>query len=112
MEKAKSALVSSEQGWLMEFYPESNQKYGGYSFIMQFDNNQQVTVYSEIADGSAKSYYSVIAEDGPVLTFDTYNPIKHYFDTPNSSRYQAYEVEVEYVICEVSSPLIYGGNRS
>lgn len=106
MEKAKSTLVSSEQGWLIEIYPESHQKYGGYSFIMQFDNNQQVTVYSEIAAGSAKSYYNVIAEDGPVLTFDTYNPIKHYFDTPNSSRYQAYEGEVEYVICEVSDALV------
>lgn len=106
MEKAKKTLVSSENGWLMEVYPEGNQKYGGFSFIMIFDQEQQVTVYSEISSGSFKSYFNVIAEDGPTLIFDTYNPISHFFATPNSSRYQAYEGEVEYVICEVADELI------
>ena len=106
IDKAKSTLVSSEQGWLMEIYPESSQKYGGYSFIMKFDEDQSVTVWSEIGDGSFKSYFNVISEDGPVLIFDTYNPISHFFATPNSSLYQAYEGEVEYVICEVADDLI------
>jgi hypothetical protein len=106
IEKAKSTLVSSEKGWLMEIYPESTQKYGGYAYIMQFAEDQRVTVYSELSSESATSYYNVTAEDGPVLIFDTYNAVKHYFDTPNSSRYQAYEGEVEYVICEVSSDLV------
>ncbi len=106
IDKTKTTLVSSGQGWLMEIYPESNQKYGGYSFIMQFDEDQCVTVYSELKDGSSKSYFNVISEDGPVLVFDTYNPLSHFFATPNSSRYQAYEGEVEYVVCEVEDDLI------
>ncbi|MGN1214940.1 MAG: DUF4302 domain-containing protein, partial [Candidatus Cryptobacteroides sp.] len=106
MDKARTTLVSSEQGWLMEVYPEGSQKYGGFAFILQFTEDQKVTVYSELADWSATGFFNVIAEDGPVLIFDTYNPIMHFFATPNSSRYQAYEGEVEYVICEVSDELI------
>ncbi len=106
MEKARKALVSSEQGWLMELYPESSQKYGGYAFILKFGEDQKVTAYSEIEEGTSTGYFNITAEDGPVLIFDTYNVIMHFFATPNSSRYQAYEGEVEYVICEVSDKLI------
>ncbi|MGN0201615.1 MAG: DUF4302 domain-containing protein [Candidatus Cryptobacteroides sp.] len=106
MEKARKALVASEQGWLMELYPEGSQKYGGFAFILKFDTDQKVTVYSELDEGSSTGYFNVSAEDGPVLIFDTYNVFMHYFATPNSSRYQAYEGEVEYVICDVSDNLI------
>ena len=99
MEKARKALVASEQGWLMELYPESSQKYGGYAFILKFGEDQKVTAYSEIEEGTSTGYFNITAEDGPVLIFDTYNVIMHFFATPNSSRYQAYEGEVEYLIC-------------
>lgn len=106
MDKARKALVSSEQGWLMEMYPEGSQKYGGYAFILQFTEDQKVTAYSELGTGSSAGFFNIISEDGPVLIFDTYNLFLHFLSTPNSSQYQAYEGEFEYVICDVSDKLI------
>lgn len=109
IDKTKSTLVSAENGWLMEIYPEKTQRYGGYAFVLKFDKDMQVTIHSELSEDiteSETSFYQVSSEDGPVLIFDTYNPLQHFFATPNSSRYQAYEGEVEYVVCDVKSDLI------
>lgn len=106
---AKKALVAPENGWLMEIYPESTQKYGGYAFVLKFDEDMKVTAYSEIAKDitqSVTSFYQVTGEDGPVLIFDTYNSLLHFFATPTSSSYQAYQGEVEYVVCDVKSDQI------
>lgn len=109
MESAKATLIGSQDGWLLEMYPEGSQRYGGYAFIMKFDADQQVTVYSEIASKfnvPATSLYKLSSEDGACLTFDTYNEYIHFFSTPNSSRYQAYEGEFEFIVCDVKSDLI------
>ena len=37
-------LVSSEHGWLMEYYPHSSQIYGGFNYIMKFKEGDKVTI--------------------------------------------------------------------
>ena len=40
-------LVSSEHGWLMEYYPHSSQIYGGFNYIMKFKEGDKVTISTD-----------------------------------------------------------------
>ena len=91
-------LESSEGGWLLEYYAEDEQSYGGYPYILKFANGE-VTAYFQLADDleeTKTSYYKLVADDGPVLTFDTYNEYIHYFSTPDIVNYQALQGDYEY----------------
>lgn len=100
----KALLVSPELGWKLDYYPESNQKYGGYAFTLKFDE-QKVTVASEITEDyalTASSYYSLKSDMGPTLNFDTYNNILHYLADPGvnagGGTGKGYEGDYEFVI--------------
>lgn len=70
----KEILSSSTNGWLLEYYPEKNQSYGGYSYVLKFTSSK-VEAFIELADAesSEESLYQLIADDGPVISFDMYN---------------------------------------
>ncbi|WP_286850398.1 MULTISPECIES: DUF4302 domain-containing protein [unclassified Proteiniphilum] len=87
LESTRVVLTGAENGWLMEYYPSSQQTYGGFNVLAKFSESE-VTIASEIAefDTSEKSTYSLKQSAGPVLSFDTYNEIFHTFSDPNSSK--------------------------
>ena len=104
----KEVLMSSENGWVLNYFPDRNQSYGGYAYTVKFDS-QNVTVGSELAGDGAEtitSTYALDNEDGPVLTFDTYNAFMHYFATPTGSSgaggYEAYDGDFIFIIMGVS----------
>lgn len=94
----KELLSSSDNGWIMHYYAEKNQSYGGYNLLLQFTDDQ-VVAYGEIS-GSASSndtsLYKVTNDDGAVLTFDTYNEIIHYFATPSANNPDALQGDYEF----------------
>lgn len=77
-------LKNADNGWLMKIYPESNQIYGGSNILVKFEDNSKVTVMSERGGASKteSSMFSLIADNGPVISFDTYNELFHYFSEP------------------------------
>ncbi len=77
-------LTDAANGWLMEYYPEAQQSYGGYNVLLKFGTDGKVTAASELYDGSdmVTSLYSVKQSAGIVLSFDTYNEIFHFFSDP------------------------------
>ena len=93
----KALLESSEKGWLFEYYPEANQSYGGYAYVLNFKDGN-VTAYFELSDESAVSTFKMTSDDGPVIAFDTYNENLHFFANPSASQYQGYEGDYEYNI--------------
>lgn len=111
LEKARTVLTSSEHGWLFEIFPKSTTEYGGYAFICKFDE-QTATITAEPLPGSGapkgtdQCYYKLGTEDGPILIFDTYSPIMHYFAEGTGSGYQAYGGDTEYVIDEITDDVI------
>ncbi|MDO4163956.1 MAG: DUF4302 domain-containing protein [Bacteroides sp.] len=108
MSEAKAVLVSSEEGWVFEMYPESSQSYGGYVFTVRFDD-EYVYARTELAGDNTSeisSYYKMTDDNGPVLSFDTYNTYLHYFSTPSSSAYEAYEGEFEFVVVSATEDLV------
>lgn len=78
-------LTGAENGWLMEYYPEMQQKYGGYNTLVKFDKDGKVSVSSDVYEPTAMatSLYSVKQSAGIILSFDTYNEIFHFYSDPN-----------------------------
>lgn len=97
-------LASAENGWLMKYYiGEEPNKNGGFNLIVKFDKSGEATITSEYYVGIEKtSLYSVISDQGPILTFDTYNPIIHEFAEPQGSPYTD-EGDYEFILQEVSA---------
>lgn len=87
---------SSEAGWAMEYYPsmetytpsdDYNIKSLGYLMLVDFDKDGSVKVgmNNRVTDNvyeEATSLWEVIADNGPVLTFSTYNENLHFFSDP------------------------------
>lgn len=108
LSEVKNVLMSAENGWLLEMFPSSSRKYGGYAFVVRFDE-EKVYAHSELAVNSnleVESLYKMTDDDGPVLSFDTYNALLHYLSTPSSGAYEAFQGEFEFVIMEATSDYI------
>ena len=90
-------LTNNGQGrrWQMEYF--SNTEEPGYIYLMTFYGDGSVKISgsnkwinyvqsgqmsSKSAFGSAMSMWDVIADNGPVLSFNTYNPYFHLFADP------------------------------
>jgi hypothetical protein len=84
-EYTKVLTEQGSSGWIMEYFPADG-AYGGYTVLMSFDANGNVTVASDITDEHPDSvftsYYKMKQSAGIVLSFDTYNDIFHYFSDP------------------------------
>ncbi len=120
LNNVKKVLTSSEKGWILNYYPDREQSYGGAVYTLQFDD-EKVTVSSELTDGllEEQSLYSLKNEDGPVLMFDTYNEQMHYFATPTGSSgaggYEAYDGDFIFIVMNISedqNTITLKGNRS
>ena len=106
IDHARQVLRSAEYGWEFEYYPSATLAYGGVVYTVKFDSLTANVGCSLIADSTETSYYRLTNDNGPVLTFDTYNSLLHYFSTPNSDEYEAKGGEFEFVIDSIADDLI------
>ena len=109
LSNTKKVLTSAENGWLLNYYPDRDQSYGGTPYVLKF-SDETVEVSSELAGDptySVESTYVLRNEDGPVLMFDTYNELMHYFATPSGSSgaggYEAYDGDFIFIILGISA---------
>ncbi|MEI2271001.1 DUF4302 domain-containing protein [Sphingobacterium sp. ML3W] len=82
VQQAYTVLQANKAGWMMKFYPSSNQEFGGYTIFTKFISKEEVSVASDPFSGFKTSTYSVNPESGPVLSFDGYNKNIHWFSEP------------------------------
>ena len=83
-------LTASPNGWAVQLYPTTQNEapYGtGYLLMFRFHANKSVdaSMNNLLSNGkylSATSSWDVITDNGPVLSFDTYNPVVHAFSDP------------------------------
>ncbi|MDE7406933.1 MAG: DUF4302 domain-containing protein, partial [Muribaculaceae bacterium] len=84
-------LVDKGGKWAMEYF--TNEEEPGYVFVMTFNKNGGVEVtgmnkYVDLeynttnAAHTAESAWEIITDNGPVLTFNTYNDVFHIFSRP------------------------------
>jgi hypothetical protein len=86
----KELLTGSQNGWITEYYPEKSHSIGGYTMFLKFLADGRVTASCETATNvpahtTDTSQYDVFAEQGPILSFSTYNRVMHYFSEPLGS---------------------------
>ena len=105
-------LESQPQGWVLDFYP-SDRIEGGVAYTACFKDGQvTMSCEQEInnTDISKKfpkgtehtSTYQIISETGVLLTFDTYNPIFHYWSQPFKGHAKGYESDYEFTFISAS----------
>ncbi|MCS3553162.1 MULTISPECIES: DUF4302 domain-containing protein [unclassified Sphingobacterium] len=82
VQNAYTVLQGNKAGWMMKFYPSKNQEFGGYTIFTKFISNEKVSIASDPIAGVETSSYAVVAESGPVLTFNGYNKSIHWFSEP------------------------------
>lgn len=81
LKKNDEALKAAEYGWIATIYPGSaaGNAFGGYSFYVQFLDNNRVRMMGDFNEESAtsimESSYHLKALQRPTLVFDTYNYI-------------------------------------
>lgn len=84
--KEYSDVLTADGGlWTMEYF--SNEEEPGYLFVMKFDKDGSVTISAnhKWIGGQFKqetSIWKMIADNGPVLSFDSYNTLFHIFSDP------------------------------
>ena len=95
-------LETAENGWILEYYPDSDVSYGGYVYHLSFADGKVSALFQLAAnlDEPVSSLYKMVGDDGPVLSFDTYNSYIHYFATPSggSANYQGKRGDTEFKI--------------
>lgn len=79
-------LTDAPNGWVMQYF--TNEREPGYLYLMKFDKNTSVKIAANnkwIGDTYKEetSMYDFITDNGPVLTFNTFNTIFHVFSDPN-----------------------------
>jgi hypothetical protein len=88
-DEVKQLLCSAENGWVMEYFPNSTSK--GYNMLCRFDESGTVTFASDheyLRNSQAGKYtestslYELLKEDGPVLSFNTWNDVLTVFVDP------------------------------
>ncbi len=103
-------LTSADYGWEFEYYPSSDLSYGGIVYTVRFDSLTATVGCSLIPDSTATSLYRITNDNGPVLTFDSYNPLMHYFSTPSAGEYEGKGGEFEFVVDSIGDDqiVLYG----
>lgn len=97
-------LIGASKGWLVDYYPEKNYSMGGYVMHWKFNEDGSVDVACEAgvngipAGQSVTSLWAVKPGHGPILSFDTYNEVLHYFCQPSQSDIDGLAGDYEFVI--------------
>ncbi len=104
----KTLLESASNGWELHLWTGKDYSGGGYTYFMKFANDK-VTVSGDIAPADMKttSSYDVIADQGPVLTVNTYNEIFHYLAQPSMTDDDGEQQDYEFVIMRTTNDSIY-----
>lgn len=104
----KALLESASNGWELHLWTGKEYSAGGYTYFMKFANDK-VTVSSDIAPATMKttSSYDVIADQGPVLTVNTFNEIFHYLAQPSMDDDDGEQQDYEFVIMRTTNDSIY-----
>ncbi len=79
-------LTSAKNGWVMEYF--ANPLSPGYNLLVKFETSGQAIFAASNEYTANQSYetdsclFQMIGDDGPVLTFNSFNKILHVFSNP------------------------------
>jgi len=97
-----TALISAQNGWTMEYFATSFSP--GYTLLVKFDASGKATFAAKSELTKNKAYetdsclFEMIGDNGPVLTFNTYNTVLHRFSNPENPDGYGLEGDYEFVV--------------
>ena len=103
LERYKFALQAGKT-WVMEYFPDENLGYGGWIYIVEFQDDRMVkawfegSTFVEADPLRTESEYRVEFSTGPMLKFATHNDYLHFFSFPgdNGAGYQGWKGDYEF----------------
>jgi hypothetical protein len=108
IDNAKATLLDADNGWVMEYFPTPES--GGYALLVKFDSNGLATFAARNVYfpkfTAASGAFDVIGDNGPVLTFNSYNDLFHSFSNPENPSGIGLGGDYEFIIIEVTDDLI------
>jgi len=111
----KDSLINADNGWAMEYFATTQS--AGYTMLMKFNKSGQVVVAGKndltrntlVSDSSL---YEMIGDNGPVLTFNSYNNILHAFSNPVNPDGYGLEGDYEFVVMKtVANQIVLKGKK-
>ena len=106
-------------GWYMAYFTEQDITAGGSIYTIQFDKpaKGEATIFHEDVQPATgwgdTCNYKLTRDDGPVLSFDTYNVAMHYFSTSSSEYYQSRGGDFEFELMSACpDSVVMRGKRS
>lgn len=120
LDNVQSVISESQNGWYMTYYTKHEDVIGpGSIYTIQFDKpaSGKATIFHEEvkpAEGWGDSCnYKLTRDDGPVLTFDTYNAVMHYFATSSGEYYQSRGGDFEFdILSACADSVVLRGKRT
>lgn len=110
MDQAEQNLVNATNGWEMLYFP--NPESAGYSVLLKFEKNGQVKAATRNPQTTNNAYktddnstWTIKADYGPILSFDTYNKIIHAWADPQTDG-DGYLGDYEFLILNNSANCI------
>jgi hypothetical protein len=106
----KELLMNNDKTWVMEYFPNSSSP--GYIMIMKFhpSGRAYMSMQNEVSNHMLlkdSSLYEVIADYGPVLTFNTFNRVMHAFSNPENPDGYGLMGDYEFILMEASGDTLY-----
>lgn len=74
--------VKAKKAWIFSYYPGANTEYGGFNLFPDFTTDVDVTIQADYTTAIQTGTFKFYPGAGPILTFDNYNSVIHYFATP------------------------------
>jgi len=74
--------IDKSHAWVFSYYPGADREYGGFNLFPNFMNTTDLSLQADFTTSTFSSTFRVYPGAGPILTFDTYNPVIHYFGLP------------------------------
>lgn len=124
LEEYQKVLESKPNGWLMSYYPgreSSSEVKAGYNYLVKFKEGRVTAALDyDIVDYNVpgntgvsypsgtevSSFFKMIGDEGPILSFDTNNALLHYFCSPTSDDPYASYGDYEFTVISASSDSI------
>jgi hypothetical protein len=105
-----SSLTQAPNGWLMQYF--ATDESAGYSMIISFNANGEVVIATknELVKNiytEDRSIYNVIGDNGPIITFNTYNNVLHLFSNPENPDGTGLNGDYEFIVIDYSDSLIH-----
>lgn len=109
--EADALLESAQYGWVLHYFMGIDYAYGGNTYTISFKNGKATfRCVGEFDDNgnylAETSTYKLNRDQGPVIIFDTYNDLLHFYGDPagetSPTEVDGYQADFQFVIMSIS----------